>query len=332
MGKLATFDTGETASGRSGGARSGGARSIGARLGAVAVTLGLLGGCAWLPDLEDTNRYAYGPGNGFQLASTADGEEDIASDFADVANVRGEGLMWDGDPLEPFNRFMFAINDTLDIFILKPIAVTYRRWVPDGVRNVVDNFLTHLNEPVDFANSVLQGDFEQAETTASRFLINSAIGFGMFDPATGLGLEQRDEDFGQTLAVWGAPSGPYLVLPLIGPATARSAIGRGVDLFLDPVSYLTGNPVVEWTTGVEGVEPLNDYGAALFVADAVNFRSQNIDTLDAVRADAIDYYARIRSLWTQQRIRQILNETGGDGGAEIGQAPAATDQVSTTVR
>lgn len=290
------------------------------RLAPLALIVPLLGsGCAWLPDLEETNRYAYGPGNGFQLASMADGEY-IASDIADVG---GDDVISTGDPLEPFNRFMFAINDTLDIFILKPIAVTYRRWAPDLLQEVVDNFVTNLSEPVTFANALLQGDWEHAETTGSRFLINSAIGFGMFDPATGLGLEHRREDFGQTAAVWGAPSGPYLVLPLLGPSTVRSTVGRGVDMFLDPFQYFTGNTVLD----IAGVDIAGDDYEALgygrTFAEVLTFRSQNIDTLDQVRADAIDYYARIRSLWIQQRRREILNEAS--------EGPRVSDEVAPEV-
>jgi phospholipid-binding lipoprotein MlaA len=302
-------------------------KSAVARLAPLAVGLSLLGGCAWLPDLQETNGQPYmGQGHSLQYASMADGEY-VSSDIADIA-VDGDDLISDGDPLEIFNRFMFAINDTLDIFVIKPVAVTYRRWVPDGVQTVVDNFLTHLREPVNFANSVFQGDWEQAETTGSRFLINSAIGFGMFDPATGLGLEHRDEDFGQTLAVWGAPSGPYLVLPLLGPNTVRSTAGRGVDMFLDPFGYFTGNIGVE-TAGLEVTDDYEALGYSRTVGEGINQRSQLIDELDEVRSDAIDYYARIRSLWIQQRRREILNETS-PGMPDIGALPEPT--VSTEPR
>jgi phospholipid-binding lipoprotein MlaA len=299
------------------------------RLAPLALIVPLLGsGCAWLPGLEDTNEYAYGPGNGLQYASMSDGEY-VGADIADVADVGGDNVVSSGDPLEPFNRFMFAINDTLDIFIMRPLAVTYRRWAPDLLRDVVDNFVTNLSEPVTFANALLQGDMEHAETTGSRFLINSAIGFGMFDPATGMGLKHRDEDFGQTMAVWGAPSGPYLVLPLFGPATVRSAAGRGVDFFLDPFVYFTGNPVLD----MAGVEIGSDDYAALGLgrtfADTLTFRAQNIETLDQVRSDAIDYYARIRSLWMQQRRREILNQVSDEPRVSgLEPAPATTEPTA----
>ncbi len=280
------------------------------RFSAPALCLAVLSGCAWAPGLEQTNRYATAPTSSFQLAARADGEL-IASDIADVADVGTGQFVSAGDPLEVFNRFMFAINDTLDIFILKPVAVTYRRWAPELMQEVVSNFVTHLSEPVTFANALFQGDWEHAETTGSRFLINSAIGFGMFDPATGLGLNHRNEDFGQTLAVHGVPSGPYLVLPLLGPSTVRDAAGRGVDFFLDPFSYLAR------TTD------RTELSVGRTAAEAISFRAENIDTLDEVRRDSIDYYSRIRSLWRQQRERQIRNDVGG--GPEISDAEPATD-------
>ncbi|WP_375594579.1 VacJ family lipoprotein [Algihabitans albus] len=280
------------------------------RFSAPALCLAVLSGCAWAPGLDQTNRYAAAPTSSFQLAARADGEL-IASDIADVADVGTGQFVSAGDPLEVFNRFMFAINDTLDIFILKPVAVTYRRWAPELMQEVVSNFVTHLSEPVTFANALFQGDWEHAETTGSRFLINSAIGFGMFDPATGLGLNHRNEDFGQTLAVHGVPSGPYLVLPLLGPSTVRDAAGRGVDFFLDPFSYLAR------TTD------RTELSVGRTAAEAISFRAENIDTLDEVRRDSIDYYSRIRSLWRQQRERQIRNDVGG--GPEISDAEPATD-------
>ncbi len=291
--------------------------SVPGRLAALVVGLGVLSGCAWAPGLEDTNRYAQAPNRAFQLASVADGDY-IASDIADVADV-GEGeYVSDGDPLEVFNRFMFAINDTLDIFVLKPIAVTYRRWAPELLQESVDNFVTHLSEPVTFANALFQGDWEHAETTGSRFLINSAIGFGLFDPASGLGLAHRNEDFGQSLAVHGLPSGPYLVLPLLGPSTFRDAAGKGVDFFLDPFGYLArANDATELSIARTGTE-------------AVNFRAKNIDTLDEVRRDSIDYYARIRSLWRQQREREIRNDAAA--GPAIGVSQPSTEPRQVSVR
>ena len=280
--------------------------------------LAVLSGCAWAPGLEDTNGYAQAPSREFQLAAMADGEY-IATDIADVADVGTGEFVSAGDPLEVFNRFVFAINDTLDIFVFKPIAVTYRRWTPDLLQEAVSNFVTNLSEPVTFANSLFQGDWEHAETTGSRFLINSAIGFGLFDPATGLGLEHRNEDFGQTLAVHGGPSGPSLVLPLLGPSTFRDAGGRGVDFFLDPFNYLAR------------ANDKESLALARTGAEAVSFRAANIDTLDEVRRDSIDYYSRIRSLWRQQRERQIRNDVGGVGPEFSGPEPA-TDPRQVSVR
>ena len=134
------------------------------------------------------------------------------------------------DPWEDFNRAMFATHETVDRAVLEPVARGYRAVTPQPVRNSVRSFLRNLRSPVILANDLLQGEFGRAGRTVARFGLNSTVGFlGLFDPATGLGIERHEEDFGQTLAVWGVDSGPYLFIPLMGP-TMRDGGGRIVDI------------------------------------------------------------------------------------------------------
>lgn len=211
-----------------------------------------------------------------------------ASDVGDF----DDGAADDGDPLEIFNRFMFAINDTVDIFILKPVAVTYEFWVPGGVRNSVRNFLRNLRTPVILANDLFQGEMRRAEATVARFFINTTVGLaGFFDAAGDSGWDYHDEDFGQTMAVHGAGEGFYLVLPLLGPSSARDGAGLVVDHFLDPLTYLA---------------PM-ETGLGRASLTAVDFRSRNLELIEDLKRDSIDYYARIRSLYRQRRAFEISN-------------------------
>lgn len=143
------------------------------------------------------------------------------------------------DPLEPFNRRMFAFNEASDKAVIGPVANAYEAVTPGFFRTGVGNFLSNLNSPVVFANDVLQGEPRRAGTTLYRFLINSTFGVaGIMDPAEHeLGVVGHSEDFGQTLAVWGLPEGPFIVLPLLGPSNLRDSVGRGVDAAFDPFNY-----------------------------------------------------------------------------------------------
>ncbi len=208
----------------------------------------------------------------------------------------------ENDPLELLNRFIFSFNLALDTFIFKPAAATYRFLLPVEVRNPVRNALRNLSTPVVLANDLLQGELERAETTVIRFFVNSTVGLlGLFDVAAGWGYPYHDEDFGQTLAVHGVGEGFYLVLPIFGPSNPRDGIGRLVDTFLDPLTY---------------VAQANDAEEYLFARTAIagiDLRSRNIEALDDLKRDSIDFYARIRSLYRQKRANDINNgELQGD--------------------
>ena len=199
------------------------------------------------------------------------------------------------DPFEPLNREIFDINLFFDRILLKPAAQAYVWLFPVEFRDAVHNILTNADEPVNFANAVLQGDAGRAATAFGRLAINTTLGVGgMIDVASDLGLEPIEEDFGQTLAVWGLDSGPYLVLPLFGPATVRDGFGRVGDFFFDPLTY------VLWNTDKEYIGP------SILATTALDLRSRNLDTLDEIERTSVDFYATIRSLY-QQRREDLIN-------------------------
>ena len=139
------------------------------------------------------------------------------------------------DPLEPLNRKTFALNQFLDKVVFKPAAKAYLVVVPGDARKAVHHMLDNMKEPTLFFNNVLQGQFKRAAITAGRFAVNTTVGFaGMVDVMTLSGVERQPADFGQTLYAWGIPSGPYLVLPILGPTNPRDAVGSAVDSYDDP--------------------------------------------------------------------------------------------------
>ena len=201
------------------------------------------------------------------------------------------------DPFEGPNRFFFDVNQVLDEVLLRPVAIGYRAVVPEFARDGVRNFMNNLNSPVIFSNDLMQGEGDRAGTTLLRFGINSTIGIGgLFDVAKELGHPYHDEDFGQTLAVWGVGDGPYFYFPLMGPSSARDFTGFVVDRGLDPLTY------VNW-----GNDDLEYVPIARTVLNVIDLRSRNIETLDDIERSSVDYYASIRSLYRQSRADSIRN-------------------------
>lgn len=142
------------------------------------------------------------------------------------------------DPYEGFNRKIHNFNDFADRRVIRPVAVGYDKVMPNPAKTVVSNFFGNLIDMGDGFNNLLQGKPAKAANDAARVLVNSTIGIGgLFNPASRMGLVDHDEDFSQTLAVWGVPSGPYIVLPFLGPSTIRDAFGRSLDSRLDPLRY-----------------------------------------------------------------------------------------------
>jgi len=200
------------------------------------------------------------------------------------------------DPLEPVNRVVFSFNNIFDRLVLRPIAVVYRGIVPEFVRNRVTYSLNNLSMPITAVNNVLQGELAKAGISTSRFLINSTVGLlGFFDPASSMGLESKNEDFGQTLTVWGVPSGPYLVLPFIGPSSPRDFTGFLSTSLLDPMYQVGGGSTSS---------SLRTYR---MTTGAVDFRSQNIEVFDDLQNNSVDHYAAVRSFYSQSRESQAAD-------------------------
>lgn len=199
------------------------------------------------------------------------------------------------DPWEGFNRNLFSIHESVDQAVLEPVARGYRAITPQPVRSGVRNFLRNLRAPVTFANDVLQGEFGRAGTTVARFGVNTTIGIaGMFDPAERMGLEYHEEDFGQTLAVWGVDSGPYIFVPLMGPTTVRDSAGRIIDIAFDPLTWAEFDEADDVRTGRT-------------VLTALSARELVLDTVDDIRRDSLDPYVTIRSSYSLLRESAIQN-------------------------
>ena len=200
------------------------------------------------------------------------------------------------DPFERFNRVTFEFNNQLDRAFFKPLASAYLK-IPEEGRDSISNLIGHYQSPVSLANSVLQGQKKRSGDILGRFLVNSTIGIGgLFDPASYLGLPKIDEDFGQTLATWGVESGPYLVAPVFGPSNPRDLLGRGVDIFFDPLTYIfEGQNFRTQGTVIRGA------------VTGIDQRAQVMEVLDDIQANSLDFYATIRSLSRQRRENEIHN-------------------------
>jgi phospholipid-binding lipoprotein MlaA len=207
------------------------------------------------------------------------------------------------DPLEPTNRVIYEVNDGIDVVILRPLALLYRNAVPQPARQGVRNVLDNLASPVVLANDMMQGKPKRAGDTFMRLVINSTVGVaGLFDVATGLGYPRHDADFGMTLAVWGAGEGPYLFLPLFGPSNPRDAVGRGTDIAMDPFTWIGQGSTV------------SALGYSRTGLNAVDTRSRYLDDIDRMKAQALDPYATLRSLYRQNRRSTIEEVIADDRG------------------
>lgn len=194
------------------------------------------------------------------------------------------------DPFESGNRAIYEFNRQVSTFVWDPLAAGYRFVVPTPARHAVRRVLDNLNAPIYFANHLLQLNPGCALETAAAFGMNMTFGVGgLFDTASGLEWELTEADFGQTLAVYGAPSGPYLMFPLLGPTTVRDGVGFVVDRGFHPATYFFGIPF-----------QLVGYGGVGFA-----HLEESIDQLNALEEGALDPYAVLRSAYTQDRERSI---------------------------
>jgi phospholipid-binding lipoprotein MlaA len=215
-----------------------------------------------------------------------------AVNLSGLAADSSAGEDFEDDPFEGFNEKMFWFNrEVLDRYVLKPIATGWDFILPDPVQRGVHNFFDNLAVVRRVVNNGLQLKFNGAATELARFTINSTIGLvGFFDVAKdGFGIEQRDEDTGQTFGVWGAGPGPYLVLPFLPPLTVRDGIGYAFDVAMTPYTYF-----IPWWGSVLGT-----------ATNTVNERSLNLDRFERVAESTVDLYGAVRNGYLQRRAAAI---------------------------
>jgi phospholipid-binding lipoprotein MlaA len=217
------------------------------------------------------------------------------------------------DPWEGFNRKMYAFNDAADKAVIRPVAVGYRKITSQNVRRVVANFFANIKMPITIINDVLQVDPKSAAHNTGRFVINSTVGFlGLFDPASEMKLPPAETDFGVTLAKWGLPEGPYLVLPLVGSTTVRDVWRLPVDNYFDPLT---------WYPREHDVSFLAEYGPNLLYL--VTLRARGIEA-EGLLEGIYDPYVFYRDAYRQRRIYEIYN---GQPPAEIVEHMQGSDDV-----
>ena len=204
---------------------------------------------------------------------------------------KGEpGESEEDDPWEPFNARMFTFNLQLDRYVLKPVATAWDTVVPDEVERGLGRMFANVVMPARFVNNLFQLKFDGAGRELARFVLNSTIGLaGFFDVAKMEGLEPSNEDTGQTLAVWGAGAGPYLVLPFLPPMTVRDGIGFGFDAALNPLTYFAPFAAA----------------AGMKASEAVNSRALNLELFEDVEEGTLDMYSAVRNGYLQRRARAI---------------------------
>tara|TARA_Y100000031_G_scaffold68546_1_gene76307 strand:+ start:176 stop:958 length:783 start_codon:yes stop_codon:yes gene_type:complete len=208
------------------------------------------------------------------------------------------------DCFEKVNRGIFAFNQAIDGLIFEPLAKGYRH-LPSPIRTGTSNFIGNISTLLTIPNNVLQGDFGVAGKNTLRFVVNSTIGIvGLFDPASAIGLNTYEkEDFGQTLGRWGVGEGCYIVLPVLGPSTARDTLGSlGNYMGGDAWYNVTVRNDTRYFSDF-------DYYASKGVG-GVDFRAKNFDDINNLEENSIDFYASVKSLYLQDRQKKILNAKG----------------------
>lgn len=203
------------------------------------------------------------------------------------------------DPLEPYNRVMTSFNDYLYLNVLNPIAKGYSTVVPEDGRIAISNFLENITFPIRFVNNILQFKFINASEELGRFAINSTVGIlGFMDPAKEhFNLEEKNEDFGQTLGYYGFSGGPHIVLPIYGPSNLRDVVGKVGDIYINP---LTDTSALNYKIPDR---PEKTLGITAF--ETVNKTSLNLGKYENLKKDAIDLYPFLRDIYTQNREKQI---------------------------
>lgn len=220
------------------------------------------------------------------------------------------------DPIEPFNRAVFEFNRGMDVMILTPMAIFYKDILPPPIQRGIRNALRNLRAPQTFLNDLLQAQPERAATTFVRFVLNSTLGIGgLNEVASDFGWEHHEEDFGQTLAVWGVGDGPYLMVPVFGPSNPRDVTGRVVDsLILDPFGFLGAV--------LDDSDWLTAFSITRGVLTAAEQRASVFDDFDELEKTSLDFYAAVRSASRQNRQHQIE-----DGLLKVPTFPPKSDET-----
>ena len=202
-----------------------------------------------------------------------------------LSGCAGSRIPAPGEPLENVNRQTFAFNDGVDVYVVEPVAKGWHWAVPDAFERGISRFFTNLGTPVVAANGLLQGKPVQAVTDLGRFAINTTVGLGFIDPAAEWGLKKHEEDFGQTLAVWGVPGGPYVVIPILGPSNPRDIAGLVVDSAMSVTPFFIDGFIT----------------ASARVVSTINTRAEVLDEVREIKNASVDYYTAVRDGWQQRR-------------------------------
>ncbi|OFW43502.1 MAG: VacJ family lipoprotein [Acinetobacter sp. GWC1_38_13] len=230
-----------------------------------------------------------------QKTSTLQAIKDLKKITKDDLKVNANAAQPDAvkDPLQTLNRQIFAFNDTLDRYVLKPVAIQYVEKVPEPVRSPYRQFRKNLGEPWNAVNQLIQGRPSRAAKTLGRFTLNTLTTLGFADPARRLGLPTEEESFGVTLGYYGVPSGPYVMLPFFGPSTFRDGFGLAIDRYGRPQKYMLDDQQgIYWSTNV---------------LQAIDARAQVLDIEESLKGDK---YAMIRDFYLQRKAFQIAEKHG----------------------
>jgi phospholipid-binding lipoprotein MlaA len=245
------------------------------------------------------------------LAGSAAAQEENAGDDVQAtppADSDAVGARSPWDPWERFNRKIFTFNENVDHYALEPVAKGWDFVMPHRVETCISNFFENLVLPVRFTNDLLQLKPWKAYETLWRAVINTTVGIGgLFDPASAWDVYKSDEDFGQTLGYWGTPAGPYLVLPLLGPSNPRDAAGLAVDSI--PYGYIPPFSWIPWYAQLGGT-----------AVRVVNYRALRLETIREERKAAFDWYAAVRSAWTQYR-ENVVHDRAAAPASKPGATP-----------
>lgn len=219
----------------------------------------------------------------------------------------------DLDPFETINRGIFWFNEAVDLIAFGPIGHVYRFVIPEVLRIHIGYALRNLSEPIVFVNNILQGDLEQARITFWRLVTNSSIGIGgLFDISTSLGFPYKKQDFGLTLASWGFGSGPYIVLPVLGPSSLRDTCGRIGDYAFDPINW--------WAF----FDDQAFYSYTRTAAQLIDAKADSFQVMEDLRNNSIDYYATVRA-WYLERRKALMRYESSSSSEESLDTPRPDD-------